>query len=272
MIHSAVLCGAPVAATTSVSSSSHHQQLEQQHKASPVTFALSPRATSWKTSTSLSSRILPASRLARTDERWQNRTRAMSSSSASSSSDASSSSLVFRSGVSHQRVLDDDGTSHPSDKAHRFGPLSSSVSRENRTKRAVITTHAIRDSSSGGGGGDSSNTEGEEKEKKRTTSSESKSQQRRKSGDNNYNDEEEEEEEEVSTRSCVQRRVESNATEIFQMNDSRVKLHHHRHVIVVGVVGVVGGTAKKRQSGTENEIMRHQGKLLGTPKLKMPYG
>ena len=209
MIHSAVLCGAPVAATTSVSSSSHHQQLEQQHKASPVTFALSPRATSWKTSTSLSSRILPASRLARTDERWQNRTRAMSSSSASSSSDASSSSLVFRSGVSHQRVLDDDGTSHPSDKAHRFGPLSSSVSRENRTKRAVITRHAIRDSSSGGGGGDSSNTEGEEKEKKRTTSSESKSQQRRKSGDNNYNDDEEEEEEEVSARSYVQRRVES---------------------------------------------------------------
>ena len=65
--------------------------------------------------------------------------------------------------MSHQRVLDDDGTSHPSDKAHRFGPLSSSVSRENRTKRAVITTRAIRDSSSGSGGGDSSNTEGEEK-------------------------------------------------------------------------------------------------------------
>jgi len=272
MIHSAVLCGAPVAATTSVSSSSHHQQLEQQHKASPVTFALSPRATSWKTSTSLSSRILPASRLARTDERWQNRTRAMSSSSASSSSDASSSSLVFRSGVSHQRVLDDDGTSHPSDKAHRFGPLSSSVSRENRTKRAVITTHAIRDSSSGGGGGDSSNTEGEEKEKKRTTSSESKSQQRRKSGDNNYNDDEEEEEEEVSTRSYVQRRVESSGAygDISNERQPR-KTSSPSSSSSSASSASSAGQQQKKTKRTENEIMRHQGKLLGTPKLKMPY-
>ena len=272
MIHSAVLCGAPVAATTSVSSSSHHQQLEQQHKASPVTFALSPRATSWKTSTSLSSRILPASRLARTDERWQNRTRAMSSSSASSSSDASSSSLVFRSGVSHQRVLDDDGTSHPSDKAHRFGPLSSSVSRENRTKRAVITTHAIRDSSSGGGGGDSSNTEGEEKEKKRTTSSESKSQQRRKSGDNNYNDDEEEEEEEVSARSYVQRRVESSGAygDISNERQPR-KTSSPSSSSSSASSASSSGQQQKKTKRTENEIMRHQGKLLGTPKLKMPY-
>ena len=88
----------------------------------------------------------------------------MSSSSASSSSDASSSFWSLR-GVSHQRVLDDDGTSLPTDKTHRFGPLSSGVSRENRTKSRNNDARDVRDSSSGGGGGDSSNTEGEEKKK-----------------------------------------------------------------------------------------------------------